>query len=59
MIKTEEYLKIYYSDKEEDIKLRKEYNKNLLEKYPWLTPYNVWTGKLNEDYDYNIKAVSR
>ena len=53
MIKTEEYLKIYYSDKEEDIKLKKEYNKNLLEKYPWLTPYNVWTGKLNEDYDYN------
>ena len=53
MITTEEYLKIYYSDEEEDIKLRKEYNKNLLEKYPWLTPYNVWTGKLNEDYDYN------
>ena len=36
MIKTEEYLKIYYSDKEEDIKLRKEYNKNLLEKYQQL-----------------------
>lgn len=53
MITTEEYLKIYYSDKEQDIKLKKEYNKNLLEKYPWLTPYNVWTGKLNEDYDYD------
>ena len=24
----------------------------LLEKYPWLTPYNVWTGKPLEDYDY-------
>ena len=52
MIKTEEYLKIYYSDKEEDIKLRKEYNKNLLEKYPWLTPYNEWTGKPLENYNY-------
>ena len=52
MIKTEEYLKIYYSDKEEDIKLRKEYNKNLLEKYPWLTPYNVWTGETSKDFDY-------
>lgn len=53
MITTEEYLKIYYSDEEQDIKLKKEYNKALLKKYPWLTPYNVWTGKLNEDYDYN------
>ena len=29
-----------------------EYNKDLLEKYPWLTPYNVWTGEPLEDYDY-------
>ena len=29
-----------------------EYNKALLEKYPWLTPYNVWTGKLDENYNY-------
>ena len=28
------------------------YNKALLEKYPWLTPYNVWTGKPLEDYNY-------
>ena len=27
-------------------------NKALLEKYPWLTPYNVWTGKPLEDYNY-------
>lgn len=53
MITTKEYLKIYYSDEEQDIKLKKEYNKNLLEKYPWLTPYNEWTGELNEDYDYD------
>ena len=52
MITTEEYLKIYYSDEEEDIKLRKEYNKNLLEKYPWLTPHNVWTGKIPKNFDY-------
>ena len=52
MITTEEYLKIYYSDKEQDIKLRKEYNKNLLEKYPWLTPHNVWTGEIPKNFDY-------
>ena len=28
------------------------YNKALLEKYPWLTPYNVCTGKPLEDYNY-------
>lgn len=30
----------------------KEYNKQLIEKYPFLMPYNVWTGKPIEDYDY-------
>ena len=30
----------------------KEYNKPLLAKYPWLAPYNVWTGKPLEGYDY-------
>ena len=29
-----------------------EYNKQLIEKYPFLMPYNVWTGKIDEDYDY-------
>ena len=28
------------------------HNKALLEKYPWLTPYNVCTGEPIEDYDY-------
>ena len=28
------------------------YNKALLEKYPWLTPYNIWTKKPLEDYNY-------
>ena len=30
---------------------RAAYNKALLEKYPWLTPYNVCTGKPLEDYN--------
>lgn len=30
----------------------REYNKQLIENYPFLMPYNVWTGKPIEDYDY-------
>ena len=50
MITTEEYIKYCCEEN-----LKKEYNKNLLEKYPWLTlyTYNVSTGKLNKDLDYN------
>ena len=28
------------------------YNKALLEKYPWLTPYNIWIKEPLEDYNY-------
>lgn len=35
---------------EEDIKQK---NKELLKKYPWLTPYYVYTNELPEDYDYS------
>ena len=52
MITTEEYLRIRYSSTEQDMSSVKEYNKALLEKYPWLSPNNVWTGELSEDYDY-------
>ena len=52
MITTEEYLKIRYSDAEQDTNSIKEYNKALLRKYPWLTPYNIWTGEISEDYEY-------
>lgn len=52
MITTEEYLKIRYSDAEQDTNSIKEYNKALLRKYPWLTPYNIWTGEISEDYGY-------
>ena len=34
------------------LETRVAYNKALLEKYPWLTPYNVWTGKPLRDYNY-------
>ena len=27
-------------------------NKKLVERYPWLLPYNVWTDKVPKDYDY-------
>lgn len=33
----------------EDIK---EKNKALCEKYPFLIPYDVWTGQLDKDWDY-------
>lgn len=31
---------------------KREYNKQLIEKYPFLMPYNIWTGEPSEDYDY-------
>lgn len=31
---------------------QKELNKQLIEKYPFLKPYNLWTGKVWEGYDY-------
>lgn len=49
---TKEYLSKWYSKDEGDRLAVAEYNKALLEKYPWLTPYNVWTGKLDENYNY-------
>ena len=36
-----------------EIKRIKLKNKKILKKYPWLTPVNVWTGKLDKDYDYS------
>ena len=31
---------------------KREYNKQLIEQYPFLMPYNIWTGKPIDDYDY-------
>lgn len=31
---------------------KREYNKQLIEQYPFLMPYNILTGKPIEDYDY-------
>ena len=47
---TEEYA--CGSEDKNELSTVAKYNKDLLEKYPWLTPYNVWTGKPLEDYDY-------
>ena len=33
--------------------MKKEQIKRLINKYPFLLPRNVWTGKLDEDYDYS------
>ena len=33
--------------------MNKEQIKRLINKYPFLLPRNVWTGKLDEDYDYS------
>lgn len=35
------------------LKRTKIQNKKLLKKYPFLYPYNVWTGKLDKNYDYS------
>lgn len=36
---------------EEEIKIK---NKALIDKYPFLLPKNVWTGKVIDDYDYTF-----
>lgn len=35
----------------------KEYNKQLIEKYPWLLPHNRWTDEVSEDYDYSYTEL--
>ena len=32
----------------------REYNKQLIEQYPFLMPYNIWTGKPLENYSYDF-----
>lgn len=34
-----------------------EYNKQLIEKYPFLLPHNRWTGKVHPDYDYSYTEL--
>lgn len=51
MIDLKTYLKLSREDYSNP--LRKEYNKNLIEQYPFLLPKNRWTGKVVEDYDYS------
>ena len=47
---TEEYVRS--SEDKNELSTVAKYNKDLLERYPWLTPRNVWTGKPLENYDY-------
>ena len=35
----------------------KEYNKELVEEYPFLLPRNVWTDELDKDYDYSYTLL--
>jgi hypothetical protein len=39
------------------IKEIQEYNKALIDKYPFLLPRNRWTGKVVEDYDYDYTEL--
>lgn len=32
-------------------------NKELIEKYPWLLPRNVWTDEIVKDYDYSYTLL--
>lgn len=63
---TKEYLEKYkkypssenkYEGWEKDLEDIKQFNKNLIEKYLWLKPYNRWTGKTSEDYDYEFTEL--
>ncbi len=35
----------------------REYNKQLIAKYPWLLPRNRWTGEVVDDYDYSYTEL--
>lgn len=37
--------------------MNKEYNKQLVEKYPFLLPRNRWTGEVPKDYDYSYTEL--
>lgn len=39
----------HYEGEEEDYKAIQEYNKELIRKYPWVEPCNVWSGKRISD----------
>lgn len=39
------------------MKLSKEENKLLTEKYPFLIPHNRWTDKVSEDYDFSYTEL--
>lgn len=35
----------------------RKYNKQLIAKYPWLLPRNVWTDEIVKDYDYSYTLL--
>ena len=39
------------------ISMNKEYNKQLVKKYPFLLPRNRWTGKVPKEYDYSYTEL--
>jgi len=64
---TKEYLEIkdrYPSEKynayegwKDDLNRIIEFNKNLIDRYPWLKPYNRWTGETADTYDYSYTEL--
>ena len=56
MIDDKEYIEILennlYLLPDEEINKIVEYNKFLIERYPFLLPRNVWTDEIDPDYDY-------
>lgn len=42
---TEEYISIRECDEGKTLEARRRFNRDLLSRYPWLTPTNVWSGK--------------
>lgn len=51
MISTKQYIELRNNDPENPEII--EYNKALLERYPFMEPRNVWTGESIEDYTYS------
>lgn len=46
-----------YRGWEKDLESIKQFNKELIKNYPWLKPWNRWTGEAPDDYDYTYTEL--
>lgn len=63
---TKEYLEKYnkcpssenkYEGWKKDLESIRQFNRELIKRYPWLKPWNRWTGEAPDDYDYTYTEL--